>query len=87
MHGIRLSDLSKMPQGERERALGALVERAKGKPNGQIKALDAEIGEFEIRYQMTSDKMRAAFAKGEIRDTADIAKWLILLQVRDCARG
>lgn len=83
---IRLSELFRMRPEERERTMGALAERAKGKPNGQMKALDAEIGELEIRYQMSSADMRAAFARGEITDTADIAKWLILLRARDRVR-
>ena len=86
MHTVRLSDLSKMSPGDRDREMGALAQRAAAKPNGQLKTLDAEIGQLEIRYQMTSDSMRAAFAKGEVRDTADIARWLILLRVRDRAR-
>jgi hypothetical protein len=76
-----------MPPGERERALDDLVHKAKGKPNGQLKSLDAEIRGFEIRYEMSSDEMRAAFGRGEVRDTADVAKWLILLRARDRARG
>jgi hypothetical protein len=76
-----------MPPGERESALGALVQRAKGKPNGQLKSLDAEIRGFEIRYEMSSDEMRAAFSRGEIRDTAEISRWLILLRARDRAHG
>jgi hypothetical protein len=83
---IRLSELFRMRPEERERTVGALAERAKGKPNGQVRVLDAEIGEFEIRYQMSSVDMRGAFARGEVTDTADIAKWLILLRARDRVR-
>jgi hypothetical protein len=84
---VRLSELSRMSDPERERTLDDLVRRAKGKPNGQLKMLDAEIRSFEIRYEMSSVEMRAKFGRGEVADTADIARWLILLRARDRARG
>ena len=84
---IRLSTLFALPAAERARAIDALGERANGKPNGQLAALDAEIGELEIRYEMTSEEMRAGFEAGKVRDTADIAGWLMLLRARDRARG
>jgi hypothetical protein len=84
---LRLSDLFKLPKAERARVIDEMGALATGKPNGQIKVLDAEIAEFEIRYEMSSEDMRAAFARGQVRDTADIANWLILLRARDRVHG
>ena len=84
---IRLSELAKMPEGARSRVLGDLVEKSKGKPNGQMKEIDASIRELEMRYEMSSAEMRAGFKAGTVRDTADISRWLMLLRVRDRAIG
>ncbi|MBI3071424.1 MAG: hypothetical protein HYY84_04770 [Deltaproteobacteria bacterium] len=72
-----------MPEPTRNVCLDKLVSRATATPNGQLAELDARIREFEARYEMTSAKMRAAFKKGAIADTSDIAKWLLLLDIRD----
>jgi hypothetical protein len=84
---MKLAELSKMTESQRNSALEDLVRAAQAPPNGQLSALEAEIRDFEIRYEMTSDEMRAGFRAGNVRDTADIAKWLMLVQVRDRARG
>lgn len=67
--------------------MSKLVKSAKAAPNGQMNALDAEIRDYEIRYAMTSEKMLSEFKAGVVKDTADIAKWLILVQVRERVRG
>jgi hypothetical protein len=50
-----------------------------------MKAIDDRIRELEVRYEMSSEEMRAGFKAGTVRDTADISRWLILLRVRDRA--
>jgi hypothetical protein len=40
--------------------------------------MEAEIRELEVRYEMTSETMRARVRRGEL-DTADTARWLVLL--------
>jgi hypothetical protein len=44
--------------------------------------LDAEIHELEVRYEMTSAAMRERWRRGELRDTADTSRWLVLLSAR-----
>ncbi len=69
---LRLSDYAKMGPEEQRRALHDLM----AKPNGA--RLEAQVRELEQRYEMTSETMRARAQRGEI-DTADTARWLVLL--------
>ena len=79
---LKLAELSQMPESARNRALTDLVRSATRVPNGQLAKLDAEIHQLEVRYGMTSDAMLSAFRDGTLKDTADLARWHVLLQVR-----
>ena len=83
-YSVRLSDLSYMSESERNQELGKLVEVAKqNRNNGSDPLLNARIRQFEMRYEMSSDTMRERLRTGEIRETAEIAKWLFLLSLRE----
>ncbi len=80
------ASLSKMNKAAKGRALDKLVRAAQsGKPNGGLSSVEAEIRAFETRYEMTSDEMRKRFRDGTLNDTADVARWLLLLSARDRA--
>lgn len=79
---IRLSELARMTQGQQERVLTALVRKAKAPRSGHVTELDRRLREFELRYEMSSDEMLERFARGELRDTADIARWSLLAHAR-----
>ena len=68
---LRLSDLTAMQPAQRAEALRQLTST----PNGI--AVDAEIRALEQKYEMTSETMRARVREG--LDTADTARWLVLL--------
>ena len=51
--------------------------------NGELASLQERIAEFEIRYELSSETMRAQFHTGQLKETADICKWLMLLSVRE----
>jgi hypothetical protein len=72
---LALTEFAKMDPEERSRALRTLTSA----PNGA--RVDAEIHELEVRYEMSSEKMREGVRRGEI-DTADTARWLVLLRAR-----
>jgi len=72
---LALSKFRAMSDEERARALEDL---ASSPPNGA--ALDVEIRELEVRYEMTSHVMLAR--RGELPDTADYSRWLVLLAAR-----
>ena len=80
------ASLSKMSKTAKGRALDKLVHAAqRGKPNGGLSSIEAEIRAFETRYEMTSAEMRERFRAGMLNDTADIARWLLLVSARDRA--
>lgn len=70
---LSLAKLASMPTAERATALRRLTSST---PNGV--RLTAEIHELERRYEMTSATMRARVRGGKL-DTADTARWLVLL--------
>lgn len=82
-YSVRLSELYKMPEEERESALDKLVEAAYGPPNGQLEDIETQIGEFEVRYEVSSGRMMEELRKGKRKETADIASWLMLLRLRE----
>ncbi|HEX5724436.1 MAG TPA: hypothetical protein VFX98_03170 [Longimicrobiaceae bacterium] len=76
---IRLNDLADMDETEREEALSSLVEAAKTNGAAGRAVLNARIRRFEERYEISSDEMLRRLASGEMKETAEIAKWLFLL--------
>lgn len=77
---VRTEDLRHLQAPERERRIGELVDAACAPRNGQQKVLDASIRELESRYEMSSADMLAKFARGDVSDTADVSRWIILLR-------
>src|SRR5438034_11476272 len=82
-HHVKLSDLANMPVEDSDRVLAELVASAKSARNGQRAMLDARIRAFEQQYERSSATMREQLRKGELRETADIARWLLLLAARE----
>jgi len=78
--------LASMGAREKQSAIDELISAAQnGQTNGSAAALDRRIAAYETRYEMTSDEMRARFRDQKIPDTADIARWFVLLSARDRA--
>ena len=80
--GIKLSTLSEMSPEERAKTIAEIVKRGSRASNGQTVVLDQRIREFEMRYEMTSAELHQRLRDGSQRETADIAKWLFLLDTR-----
>jgi hypothetical protein len=78
---IRLADLSAMSVEDREDALRELTLAATGEKNGTASATAARIRRLEIQYEMSSDDMLARLADKSLKETAEIADWLFLLEV------
>jgi len=83
---LSLRDLAQMTAAQRDTALSALVAHATGPRDGQADWLNDQIRECEVRHELSSAVMCERFARGEIRETGEIAEWLILLDVRERAR-
>ena len=83
--GMRLSDLAKLAEPEQQMVIAGLARIAKAGGSPAARAImRSKIRVFESRYEMTSSEMLKKFRAGEIRETADISKWLFLISVRDC---
>jgi hypothetical protein len=51
--------------------------------NGEAILLHKRIAAFETRYEMSSETMRKKLAAREIKETAEICAWSMLLNLRD----
>lgn len=80
---ISLNTLRAMPAADRARALAELAANAAAPRNGQSAVLDARIRFFEQQYEMTSDELHQRLRSGQQTETADVAKWLFLLEARN----
>jgi hypothetical protein len=76
----RMLSLAKFAQMTPEERTHALDELTSSAPNGV--RLSAEIHDLEVRYEMTSRGMLERYRRGEIADTADSSRWLVLLSAR-----
>jgi hypothetical protein len=82
-YSVKSSDLANMSEPERGQVLGALVNAALHETEAGDALLRERIREFELRYEMSSDEMRAEYSQGKVRETAEIAQWLFLLETID----
>lgn len=82
-YDLKMSDLAAMTEHEVGTVLLELEREATAPRNGQLAMLNARIRELETRYEMPSDEMLRRLEGGQIKETADIARWLYLLDARE----
>lgn len=84
---IKLSDFFSLSEAEREEQLNGLVKASinptEDQTREQTEALDARLRKFECRYEMSSDTMRAKLSNGDIKETADMCSWMLLIKARE----
>lgn len=78
---LRFSELRDLSPRERRERIREFSQRPSR--NGGAAEVDQRIAEFESRYEKSSKTMREQFRTGNLRETAEIGQWLILLSVRD----
>ncbi len=84
VYSVRTSELREMSEEERGKVLSSLVQEALAPPNGEAKEmLEAQITEFERRYEVSSSRMMEELAAGKRQETAEIASWLMLIRLRE----
>jgi len=81
---VVLSDLGGMTERERKAELAALVARAKSSGDEAHRTLDSRIRSYELHYEMSSRELLEKLAREEVKETADVSRWLFLLSARDC---
>ena len=82
-HRIKLSELAHLPNDDVEKILSELIDATKSRQNGGLQLLNARVKEYELRYEMTSEKFLQAISEGTVKETADFAKWLFLIETRE----
>ena len=85
-HPLSLSRLKSASPNKRDELLSELVSEARKPANGAVERLTAQITEYERRYEMSSLAMVEQVQRGDLKETDDIASWLMLLKVRKRAR-
>jgi len=84
---VRTADLALMTEPERQAALGEMMRAVKAPVNGYASILAARLREFERRYEISSRQLIEQLKAGTRNETADIARWLMLLQVQRRLQG
>ncbi len=79
---LSLSRLKSASPNKRDELLSELVSVARGPANGTVDRLTARIAEYERRYELSSLAMVEQVQRGDLKETDDIASWLMLLKVR-----
>jgi len=83
-YSVRMSEFREMSEEERAGVVSKLAREALKSPNGQMmEQLNAEIRDFERRYEITSEHLREELYEGQRPETADVARWLWLLDLRE----
>ncbi len=82
-YSVRMSELREMSEGERAEVIRELARNALEFPNGQAEQINAEIREFERRYEISSERLLEELYQGRRPETAHIARWLWLLDLRE----
>ena len=66
-----------------EATFRSVVDATRAEPNGEVTSIERRIAAFEAEYQMSSEEMRAAVERGDLRPTRSVEAWLMALRVRD----
>lgn len=77
------SEIAAMTPAEQGAVLGKLVEEARNPSYETRAAFDARIRAFELRYEMSSEELKTKLGAGTVKETAEIAEWLFLLDTRE----
>lgn len=80
---IRPSELSAMSTAEQAAMLGQLVEEARNPSYETRAAFESRIRAYELRYEMSSEELKSGLSNGSVKETAEIAEWLFLLDTRE----
>jgi hypothetical protein len=78
---LRSQDLARMTEREADAAIERLAADI-GRVNPDLDAeIRARVRDYEIRYEVSSQRMVEELRAGTRRETADIAEWLFWLRV------
>ena len=81
-YSVSTSEFGKMSERERAEAVRKLARGAFESSNGQAGEIDAQIDEYERKYNFDSRHLMELLMKGELEETNEISDWLWLLNFR-----
>ena len=79
LHQLTSAELVTLPAALKERRLAELVHNARSANGSASQYLRARIHAFELRYEMTSEQLLERLRDNSQLETAEIAKWLFLI--------
>jgi len=82
-YDLKLADYAALNDEEAEEVLAELENAVMAPRNGQLAIMNARIRDFETRYEMSSAQMLERLRAGAMKETAEIVKWLNLLDARE----
>lgn len=80
---VRFSEIREASPSVREAALAGIVAEARTPANGSVSSLNAEIAEYERKYDLDSERLLKEISSGERQETEEILSWLMLIRLRD----
>jgi len=80
---LSLAQLKTMSNERREQQLGELVAATRQPPNGEIKSVQKKLHAYETQHGIKSDELRHKVASGEVKESAAVCSWLMLLDLQD----
>lgn len=79
---LPLAQLKSMSTERRRQALGGLIAAARGPANGEVRLVEDKVRAYEARFDCSSETMRERVARGDLKETADVCDWLMLLDLQ-----
>lgn len=79
---LKFKDLAGMIPEERGAEYSTAARELRAPERSGLEALDARIREYELRYEISSEDLLEKLERGEMKETAEIARWLFLLEIR-----
>ncbi len=84
MFSLSLHELRALPAARLSEEMATLLRAALTSDNKAANTrLRGEVREYEVLYEMSSETLLQRLAAGEVAETADIARWLFLLNSVD----
>ena len=82
MLGFSSSALQGMSQTERDHMLLHAFEDSAETETIYLADLGCRLRDYELRYELLSDELDAALARGLIRETREVSQWVFLAKVK-----
>lgn len=80
---VRFSEIRQASPDMRKVALAGIIAEARMPANGSVKALDAQIAEYERKYGLSSDLLLKELSNNQRQETEEILSWLMLIRLRE----